>query len=187
MGWTVWGSSPVGREIFCTHLDQPWDPPNRLYDGYCVFFPGVKWLGPGVQYSPPSSTFLACYRVSFLLFEHCTSVYIRVNTCRKIKWTKWYWGLMLKCKDVHFFNLIKMLVRMTTTSVLNIFTVAGNKKFCCTRIQYCVLYMNWMYLINTLRFVALESYVMKAELYECYQDICAVSAVCVVDGTVMVY
>jgi hypothetical protein len=47
---------------------------------------------------------------------------------------------------------------------------------------YYVLYMNWVYLINILRFVALESCITKAGLYECYQDIYAVNAVCVLDG-----
>jgi len=39
-------------EIFRTHPDCPWDPPNLLYNGYHVSFPGVKQTGRGV-YRPP--------------------------------------------------------------------------------------------------------------------------------------
>jgi len=38
---------PGGGEIFCTHPDQPWDPPSLLYNGYRVFPGEVKqpWSG----------------------------------------------------------------------------------------------------------------------------------------------
>ena len=54
-GWTVRGSNPGGGEIFRTRPDRPWGPPTLLYNGYRVFFPGVKRLGRGVDYPPPSS------------------------------------------------------------------------------------------------------------------------------------
>jgi hypothetical protein len=43
-GWTVPGSNPGGVEIFYTHPDQPWGPPNLLHNGYWVF-PGGKVAG----------------------------------------------------------------------------------------------------------------------------------------------
>jgi len=43
------------RKIFHTRPDQPWDPPSLLYNGYWVFFLGVKRLGHGTDYPPPSS------------------------------------------------------------------------------------------------------------------------------------
>jgi hypothetical protein len=41
-GRTVRGSNPGGGEVFRIRPDRPWDPPNLLYNGYCVFFPGCK-------------------------------------------------------------------------------------------------------------------------------------------------
>ena len=35
-------------EIFRTSPDRPWGPPNHLYSGYRVSFPGVKRPGHGV-------------------------------------------------------------------------------------------------------------------------------------------
>ena len=52
MGWKVWGSNPGGGEIFCTHPDRPLGPPSLLYNGYRVSFPGVKWLGCGIDHPP---------------------------------------------------------------------------------------------------------------------------------------
>jgi hypothetical protein len=43
-GWTVWGSSPGGGEIFRTRPDRPWSPPSLLYNGYRVFL-GDKAAG----------------------------------------------------------------------------------------------------------------------------------------------
>jgi hypothetical protein len=54
-GWTVRGSNPGGSEIFRSHPDRPWGPPNLLYNGYRVSFPGVKRPGRGVDHPPPSS------------------------------------------------------------------------------------------------------------------------------------
>jgi hypothetical protein len=42
-------------EIFHTRPERPWGPPNLLYDGYRVSFPGVKRPGRGVDHPPPSS------------------------------------------------------------------------------------------------------------------------------------
>jgi len=50
----VQGSNSGGDKIFCTCSDWPWDPPNLLYGGY-QFFLGVKQLGHGIDYPPPSS------------------------------------------------------------------------------------------------------------------------------------
>jgi len=40
-------------EIFRTSADWPWDPPNLLYNGYWVSFPGVERLGHGAEHSSP--------------------------------------------------------------------------------------------------------------------------------------
>ena len=53
-GWTVWGSNPSGGEIFRTRLDRAWGPPNLLYNGYRVSFPGVKRPGCSFDHPPPS-------------------------------------------------------------------------------------------------------------------------------------
>jgi len=52
MGWTVWGLSPDGREIFCSHPDQHWGLPNLLYSKYQVSFPEEKVPGHGVDHHP---------------------------------------------------------------------------------------------------------------------------------------
>ena len=39
-------------EIFRTHPDLPWGPPSLLYNGYRIFFPGVK--RPGALCWPPT-------------------------------------------------------------------------------------------------------------------------------------
>jgi len=46
----VWGSNSSGGKIFSTHPDQPWGPTSLLYNGYQVSFPGVKWLGHGIDH-----------------------------------------------------------------------------------------------------------------------------------------
>jgi hypothetical protein len=51
----VWGLNPGGGEIFCSHLDWPWDPPSLLYNGYRVSFLGAKRPGRGVDHPPQSS------------------------------------------------------------------------------------------------------------------------------------
>ena len=45
----------VEGKIFCAHTDRPWGPPSLLYNGYRVFFSGVKRPGCGVNHPPPSS------------------------------------------------------------------------------------------------------------------------------------
>jgi len=42
-------------EIFRTRPDRPWGPPSLLYDGYRLFFPGVKRPGRDVDHPPSSS------------------------------------------------------------------------------------------------------------------------------------
>jgi hypothetical protein len=54
-GWTVRGSNPSGGEIFRTRPDRPWGQPSLLYNGYRVFFPGVKRPRRGAEHPPPSS------------------------------------------------------------------------------------------------------------------------------------
>ena len=54
-GWAVWGSNPGGGDVFRTHPDRPWGPPNFLCNGYRVSFPGVKRPGCSVNYQPPYS------------------------------------------------------------------------------------------------------------------------------------
>jgi hypothetical protein len=51
-GWTVRGSNPGGCEIFRT---RPERPRALLYDGYRIYFPGIKRSGRGVNHPPPSS------------------------------------------------------------------------------------------------------------------------------------
>jgi hypothetical protein len=53
--WTVRGSNPGGGKIFRSRPDRPWGPPSLLYNGYWVYFPGVKRPGRGVDRPPPSS------------------------------------------------------------------------------------------------------------------------------------
>ena len=48
------GSNPGGGEIFRARPDRPWGPPNLLYSGYPVCFPGVKQQERGVSHPPPS-------------------------------------------------------------------------------------------------------------------------------------
>ena len=54
-GWTVQGSNSGGGEIFRARSDRPWGPPSLLYNGYRVFFPGIKRLGRGIKHPLPSS------------------------------------------------------------------------------------------------------------------------------------
>jgi hypothetical protein len=54
MGWTVQGLIPGGGEIFRTCPDQPWGPPNLLYNGYWVSSGGNR-PGCGVDHLSPSS------------------------------------------------------------------------------------------------------------------------------------
>ena len=42
------GSNPDGGETFHICLDRFWGPPNLLYNGYRVSFPGAKRQGRGV-------------------------------------------------------------------------------------------------------------------------------------------
>jgi hypothetical protein len=44
-----------GLDIFSTSPDQPWDPPNLLYNEHKVSFPGVTRLGHGINHTPPSN------------------------------------------------------------------------------------------------------------------------------------
>jgi hypothetical protein len=38
--WTVWGSNPVGAEVFLTRPNRPWGPPTLLYNRYRVCLGG---------------------------------------------------------------------------------------------------------------------------------------------------
>jgi len=71
---------PVGGEIFRIRSVRPWDPPNLLYNGYRLSFPGIKRPGRGVDHAPhlalrlrkstaipllPLWAFVACSRAIF--------------------------------------------------------------------------------------------------------------------------
>jgi hypothetical protein len=51
-GWTVRESNPGGGEIFRSRPDRPWGLPSLLYNGYRVYFLGVKRPGRGVDHPP---------------------------------------------------------------------------------------------------------------------------------------
>jgi hypothetical protein len=46
----VRGSNPGGGEIFRSRPHRPWGPPSLLYNGYRVYFPGVKRPGRVVDH-----------------------------------------------------------------------------------------------------------------------------------------
>jgi hypothetical protein len=50
-----WDQIPVGSRFFCSRPDRPWGPHSLLYNGYRVFFLGVKRPGRGPNHAPPSS------------------------------------------------------------------------------------------------------------------------------------
>jgi hypothetical protein len=57
---TRYGLDAAGIEsqwgaIFCTRPDRPSGPPNPLYNGYRVSFPGANWPVRGVAHQPSSS------------------------------------------------------------------------------------------------------------------------------------
>ena len=54
-GWTVRGSNTGRSEIYRTHPDRTWGPPNLLYKGCRVYFRGVNRPGCGNDHSPPFS------------------------------------------------------------------------------------------------------------------------------------
>jgi len=45
----------VGGENFRTRPERPWDPPSLPYNGYRVYFLGVKRPGRGIDHPTPSS------------------------------------------------------------------------------------------------------------------------------------
>ena len=49
------GINSGGDEIFGTCPDRSRGPPSLLYNGYRVYFPGVKQPGRRVHHPPPSS------------------------------------------------------------------------------------------------------------------------------------
>jgi hypothetical protein len=51
-GWAARGSNPSGGDFFRTRADSPLSPHNLLYNGYRVYFPGIKRLERGVDYLP---------------------------------------------------------------------------------------------------------------------------------------
>ena len=76
-GWTVRGSNLGGGEIFRTRPDRPWGPPSLLYNGYRVYFQGVKRPGSAVDHPPPSSAEVKekielCF--SLWIFMYCCKV-----------------------------------------------------------------------------------------------------------------
>ena len=53
--WMVRGPNPGGVEIFRTRPNRSWSPPNLLYKGYRICFPGVKRSRRGVYHPPVAS------------------------------------------------------------------------------------------------------------------------------------
>jgi len=75
MGCTVWGSNPGGGKTFLTCPRQPQGPPNLLYEGYQVSFPGISRQGMAVTtHSLLVLTFKKeqSYTYTFPLFLHGT-------------------------------------------------------------------------------------------------------------------
>jgi hypothetical protein len=52
--WTIRGSNSGGGEIFRTHPNRPWGPPNFLYNGY-RFFQGENRSERGADHPSPTS------------------------------------------------------------------------------------------------------------------------------------
>jgi hypothetical protein len=61
-------SNPGRSEIFRSRPDWSWGPPILLYNGYRVYFPGVKRPGRGVDH-PPSSSAGVKERVELYLYS----------------------------------------------------------------------------------------------------------------------
>ena len=53
MDWAVRGSNPGGGEIFRNRPDWPRGPPSLPYNGYRVYYPGVKRLECDANHPPP--------------------------------------------------------------------------------------------------------------------------------------
>ena len=53
-GWAVRGRIPMGTRFSAPVQTGPGIPPNLLYNGYRVSFPGEKWPRRGVDHPPPS-------------------------------------------------------------------------------------------------------------------------------------
>lgn len=83
--WTVRGSyTGMGKRFYLLQVcpDRPWNPDDHPLKGYQGLFPGVKWPGLWVNYSPPSIaefikngwvpayTFVACPGTTLPLNEH---------------------------------------------------------------------------------------------------------------------
>jgi hypothetical protein len=62
--------NPGGSEIFHIHSDRPWSLPCLLYNGYCVYFPGVKRPGRGVNHPHPSNS-AAKGKVELYFYSSC--------------------------------------------------------------------------------------------------------------------
>jgi len=48
-GLMVWGSNPRGSELFRSRPEQPWGPPNLIYNGFRIFHRGTAtgaWRWP---------------------------------------------------------------------------------------------------------------------------------------------
>jgi hypothetical protein len=58
-----------GRD-FSQPSNRPWGPPSLLYNGYRVYFPGIKRPGRGVDH-PPSSSARVKERVELYLYFPC--------------------------------------------------------------------------------------------------------------------
>jgi len=55
LGWTVLGSNPSGGSRFSTPLQTGPGAHPASFTMVTRFYPGVKWLGRGVDHPPPYS------------------------------------------------------------------------------------------------------------------------------------
>jgi hypothetical protein len=69
--WTVHRSNLGRSKVFCIRPDRPWGPHSLLYNGYRVFFLGLKRSGRGVNYPPPNSAEVKERVDLYLSFTFC--------------------------------------------------------------------------------------------------------------------
>jgi len=123
-GWTVRGRNLCGGEIFRAGPDRHWGPPNRLYSGYQICFPGVKRSQRGVDHSLPSST------------EVTEKVEIYLNSLSGPSWLVLGRNLLYVGSDVRsskmyyrhekfFKHLLRILVNICSTASI---TIKNKKK-----------------------------------------------------------
>jgi hypothetical protein len=109
-------SNPGGGEIFHTHPDRPWGPPSLLYNGYCVFFPGLKQPGCGVDHQPLPSAEVK-ERVELYFYFPCGSSWPVLGWTLPLLYIVWCiskcylaWILLLFVKYIHTWWVLTFLV-----------------------------------------------------------------------------